>query len=121
MIYHIAPRSDWQTAQPQDAYAPPSLSSEGFIHCSTRQQILPVANRFYRGAGHLVILCIDETKLKAALVWEAPAHPHPQAAPSALDAARFPHIYGPLNRSAIRAVRPFTETPNGFTLPADLP
>ena len=121
MIYHIAQRAAWTEAEARGSYVAPSLASEGFIHCSRRDQILSVANDFYRGARELQLLCIDESKLTAELRWEAPAHPQPASAAATLDKASFPHVYGPLNLEAVVAVFDLVETDDGFTLPGALP
>lgn len=36
LIYHIVERSEWDRAKVGSVYRPASLTSEGFIHCSTR-------------------------------------------------------------------------------------
>jgi len=46
-IYHITSRSAWIDATRSGVYIAPSLQAEGFIHCSTATQILPVARQFY--------------------------------------------------------------------------
>lgn len=62
MIYHITSGSAWDDAKRRGTYRAPSLENEGFIHCSTRDQLLGVANAFYRGREDLALLCIDQTK-----------------------------------------------------------
>ena len=42
MIYHLTSRRDWNEAQKSGEYRAESLESEGFIHCSTETQVLPV-------------------------------------------------------------------------------
>lgn len=121
MIYHITSHAEWEEAQARGHYTALSLKAEGFIHNSARDQILKVANAFYRGNDDLVILCIDEAKLQSKLVWEAPAHPDPDKAPSELDEVLFAHIYGVLGLQAVVDVVPFPEGDDGFTLPSDLP
>jgi len=104
MIYHITSAAAWGEALAQGEYRAESLADEGFIHCARREQVLPVARAFYAGQVDRVILCIDERLIRAPLRWEAPSHPHPPAAgASGLDAL-FPHIYGPLDISAVRVV-----------------
>ena len=71
MIIHIVKRSEWADAVARGTYAPASLRAEGFIHCSTVAQLVDTANRFYRGNHGLVVLCIDESRLKAELKYEA--------------------------------------------------
>jgi len=121
MIYHITSQAEWDTAQSVGHYTAPSLELEGFIHNSSREQILKVANAFYRGQEQLVILCIDEAKLKSKLVWEAPVHPNPDTDMEVKEAEQFAHIYGTLGLQAVIEVVPFPEGDDGFMLPDDLP
>lgn len=121
MIYHIAERGAWIEAKARGSYRPPSLASEGFIHCSRREQLLAVANDFYRGQAGLLLLRIDEDKLIAELRWEAPAHPQAESAAATSREASFPHIYGPLNLEAVIGVYDFVESEDGYALPGDLP
>ena len=121
MIYHITSNAEWEQAQKRGHYTAPSLEIEGFIHNSSREQILKVANAFYRGQDDLVILCIDESKLTSKLVWEAPVHPNPDTDMEVKEAEQFAHIYGTLGLQAVVEVIPFPEGENGFTLPDNLP
>lgn len=121
MIYHIAEREAWIEAKARGSYHPPSLASEGFIHCSRLDQVLAVTNDFYRGETDLQLLCIDESKTAAELRWEAPAHPQPESATASFREASFPHLYGPLNLEAVVGVYDFVESENGFALPGALP
>ncbi|HUH97861.1 MAG TPA: DUF952 domain-containing protein [Anaerolineales bacterium] len=115
-ILHITSRKAWQAAQRAGQYAPPSLTSEGFIHCSTRAQVLPVAEKFYRGQTGLILLVIDPTRLASALKWEPPFDGAPP--PGVSGAAAFPHIHGPLNLEAVVQVLDFEPASDGqFVLP----
>ena len=116
MIFHIAVLADWQAALLIGSYVPPSLDTEGFIHCSTRAQIIGTANLFYWGRTDLVLLNIDETRLAAPLRYETPASANDVRA-----ALSFPHLYGPLNLDAVRGVHPFRCAADGsFQLPSGL-
>ncbi len=97
MIFHIANVADWVAAMAAGAYSARSLASEGFIHCCREVQLAGVADRYFRGATHLVLLRIDPGQLEAALVDEY--------SPAGQDA--FPHIYGPINLAAVLDVTPF--------------
>lgn len=121
MIYHITSQAEWDQAQAIGHYTAPSLDIEGFIHNSSRDQILKVANAFYRGQVDLVILCIDEAKLKSKLVWEAPVHPNPDTDMEVKEAEQFAHIYGTLGLQAVVEVVLFPEGEDGFILPDKLP
>jgi uncharacterized protein (DUF952 family) len=112
-IFHIVPRAEWEQAAPTGAYRPASLAQEGFIHCSTAEQVPDVANAFYRGQRDLVLLVIDPARLQAPLRYEPPAEA-PQSA------ARFPHLYGPLNTDAVLRVAAFAPGADGsFSRPTD--
>jgi uncharacterized protein (DUF952 family) len=96
VIFHIAERDTWNLAKVHGAYAPASLATEGFIHCSTREQVEETANLFYRGRTDLVLLRIDESRLDAPFKFEMAADLARRPG-----AARFPHVYGALNLSAV--------------------
>ena len=105
MIYHITYQVDWSSALDAGVYTADSLASQGFIHCSTREQVLPVAERYYAGQTGLVLLCIEEEKLTAPVRYEN------------LEGGeeRFPHIYGPLNLEAV--VQALAFSPEGWKFP----
>jgi uncharacterized protein (DUF952 family) len=108
MILHIAFESEWLSAMPQGFYRVDSLETEGFIHCSTPQQVLGPANERFHGQEGLVLLCIDREKVAAPIVFED-CYESGQA---------FPHIYGPLNIEAVTAVIPFSpQEDGGFIIP----
>jgi len=110
MILHIVRRDDWLAATSAGAYEPPSLEREGFIHFSLPDQVLRVANAWYRGEDDLVLLVVDPSRLDAELRYEEPE----QGAP------RFPHLYGPLDTKAVVRVLDFPEGERGFELPVEL-
>ncbi len=91
-LVHICPCEDWLAAQAAGKYRAASLDAVGFIHCSTPEQVLAVANSFYQNVPDLVLLWIYPARLSAEVRWE-PA-----------DGQLFPHLYGPLNLEAVVAV-----------------
>lgn len=100
-ILHICPRLDWERARQEGEYTAASLATEGFIHCSTPDQVAQTANRFYRGQTDLVLLIIVPDHLAAEVRYEA------------ADADLFPHIYGPINLKAVVEVRGFPPDEDG--------
>ncbi|HET6845912.1 MAG TPA: DUF952 domain-containing protein [Anaerolineales bacterium] len=113
-IYHITSRGAWIEATRAGRYQADSLESEGFIHCSTAGQVIPVAQQFYRGQTGLVLLVIDTQKLESPVRWEQSAPP-----PGIDKVAAFPHVYGPINLSAITASLDFEPDAAGeFKLPS---
>ena len=102
LIYHLATRPDWERAREAGEYRTSTLGrtleEEGFIHCSRASQVDGVASRFYAGQTDLVLLAIDEQRLRAEVRHEAVADSD----------ERFPHVYGPLDVGSVVAVLPFT-------------
>ncbi len=95
-IYHITTMAAWQTAQQQNSYVHPSLETEGFIHCSYRDQVAETAQVHFKGQTKLLLLRIEPARLKAELKAEV-----------SRSGAAFPHLYGPLNLDAVERVCPF--------------
>ena len=98
MIYHLTFRKNWRYALATGPYKAKSLDTEGFIHCSTAEQIVPVAMDFFSQRRKLTILAIDETLLTSPVKWEKPASGPPPGLPPN---SKFPHVYGPINHEAV--------------------
>lgn len=121
MIYHITTRDAWEDGLESGLYTTPSLDQEGFIHTSTREQVVKVGNAFYRTVPNCVLLAIDENRLPAPPIYEPAAHPDPNAAPETGDQELFPHIYGPIPVGAVVKIADFTVGMDGmYHFPADL-
>jgi len=116
MIYHITSLRAWREAQQRGEYRAESLETEGFIHCSTGEQVLPVAEKFYKGKGRLILLMIEPSLLSSDLKWEPPSGgTRPPGVP---EGDLFPHVYGPINLDAIVKVFDLESDPDGqLTLP----
>jgi uncharacterized protein (DUF952 family) len=107
-IMHITTRAEWEAARTTGSYAPESLAAEGFIHCSTPDQVLDIANSFYRGRAGLVLLRIEPRRLRVEVCYEN------------LEGGRtlFPHVYGPIEVDAVEAVLDFPPNSDGmFKMP----
>jgi uncharacterized protein (DUF952 family) len=94
LIYHLVPLETWEQCD-DGPYRAASLESEGFIHCSNRDQVARVANMFYTGHDKLLVVAI-------ALPWLTSPFQDDEIASGEC----FPHIYGPINRDAIIDVQP---------------
>lgn len=115
MILHICPRSDWEAAGA--ALEPPSLASEGFVHCSDPGTVALPATRLYRGREDLLLLEVDPTRCGVPVRWE----PGVRDGHVEISGPWFPHVYGPLPVAAVVGVHPFPPEPDGsFRLPAAL-
>ncbi|HUS42612.1 MAG TPA: DUF952 domain-containing protein [Ilumatobacteraceae bacterium] len=106
-IFHMALPDDWATAFATGEYRMSTrgvtLDQEGFIHCSTREQLQDTANRFYADLEQIVVLTIDPRLVPSAIVYEPPA--------PGLDVL-FPHIYGPLPVAAVNLATTWTRGPD---------
>ena len=116
-VYHILPREDWEAAQAKGEYRPASVDAQGFVHCSTRTQVVPTANRYFHGEDGLVLLCIDTSIVTSPMRFEPPDMPGHDPD----DHELFPHLYGVLNLDAVKRVLPFPCHADGsFSLPLEL-
>jgi len=108
-MLHIATRDVWDAAG--EVYRGDTLATEGFIHCSTPRQVLPVADRLFRGRTGLCLLHIDPARVAADIRYEDLLG----------EGQRFPHIYGPLERAAVVLCEPLAPAADGrFAVPAGL-
>ena len=103
VIYHILPKKDWEEAQRMGVYAPASMETEGFIHCSEVHQVVRVANAYYSGESELYLLCIAVDKVEPEIRFENPIE----------GGELFPHIYGPLTLDAVAAASPLDKDDEG--------
>ena len=94
VIYHVTTRKEWEAAKAKGVYTAPSLTTEGFIHCSEAHQVKGVLERYFAGQNDLVKLVLDTSRLKGELMYEV--------APSLNEA--FPHVYGVINLDAVTDV-----------------
>jgi uncharacterized protein (DUF952 family) len=114
---HIVPRYAWDQAQREGIYRGDTLDAEGFIHFSTPDQVIRVANARFRGHTGLLLALIETSQLQAELKFEAP---YESGQPMESDEL-FPHLYGVLNLDAVVRVVEFEPRVDGtFALPPEL-
>lgn len=90
-IYHVTTRQQWAEAQQLGHYNSDTLVTEGFIHCSTEDQVAGVLERYYQGQTGLIKLKIDKSKVERPLIFELAGSINEV----------FPHIHGALNLDAV--------------------
>jgi uncharacterized protein (DUF952 family) len=99
-VYKILTRAEWAKAQAAGRFEGSAVDlADGFIHFSTAAQAQETARRHFAGQTDLVVLEIEGDDLGPALKYE----------PSR-GGDLFPHLYGPLDVTHVRAV---TEAPLG--------
>lgn len=95
ICFHLVSKVDWEAQELSTLYTHPSLDSEGFIHTSYLSELVASYHRYFRPTDELVLLGIDLAQVEAEVkINEVPSRQ-----------ALFPHIYGPLNKSAIVLLR----------------
>ena len=102
-VFHIIDTAAWRHAQDAGEVRPPSLSDEGFVHCSFADQVAGTLARHFDGVQGLLVLEFDPAALSSVRVEDS--HGSGQA---------FPHVYGPLPVTAVIGVRTaaaFAESP----------
>ncbi len=106
LTLHLVPKSYFDSLNPEADYVPAPFAQDGFIHCTDDpDEMAHVANSFYRAEPppHFY-LYIDKHKVRSPVRYDDAAH-------------KYPHIYGPLNRDAIVAIREAPRDANGNFLP----
>lgn len=109
-IFHIATAADWRRTLETGTYTTSTvgrtLEEEGFIHASRRDQVQGVFDRYYAALGEdLVLLTIDTVRLTDA-----------EVRVEAVGDDAYPHVYGPINRSAVVDVVPLNRRGGAETL-----
>jgi len=103
LVYKICPRDLWATAEATGRFTgAPVDVADGFIHFSTAPQAAETAARHFAGVHDLVLVAVETEVLGDALRFE----------PSR-GGDLFPHLYGDLPVSAVRAVHDLPVGPDG--------
>ena len=109
LTFHLVEQPYFESLDANRDYVPEAFAREGFIHCTDGAvEMARIANLFYRAnsASHLY-LYIDKTRVRAPIKYEDPQR-------------LYPHVYGPLNRDAIIAIRLAQRAANWDFLPPEM-
>ena len=103
LIYKIFRTAEFQafSQSGRSAGAPVDLA-DGYIHMSTQAQLAETAQRHFARRGDLLLLTVDLSRFGDDLLWE----------PSR-GGDLFPHLYAPLEFSAVDFVVPLPLGPDG--------
>jgi len=103
LIYKISPAGLWAAAEAAGRFTgAPVDVADGYIHFSTADQARETAAKHFAGQEGLKLVAVETEALGPALRWE----------PSR-GGALFPHLYAPLELSAVRWVRDLPLGPDG--------
>lgn len=104
MIYKLLPAAEWAEAEARGEYHGSAVDlRDGFVHFSSREQVVETAARHFAGQTGLTLLTVDPDRLGDELRWE----------PSR-GGALFPHLYGSL---PVRAVVTVDQVPGHLPVP----
>lgn len=105
VTYHLVPVGVWERSRDAETYMPEAYNADGFIHCTNgTDKLVEVANLFYvSDSREFLVLVIDVTKIRADVRYDDPG-------------LLFPHIYGPLNTSAVIGELPVSRGSDGTFL-----
>jgi uncharacterized protein (DUF952 family) len=94
ITFHLTPQTVWSAHEGMTEYRPEAFAREGFVHCTNGEELLiEVGNRYYRDDPRAyVVLEIETGALRSAPIYED-------------EEQRYPHVYGPIDRHAVRRVR----------------
>ncbi len=110
LLFHLCTPEHWEAQLDAGIYDHPSRKSEGFIHCSTREQLERTLERHFADATEVVILHLVDRHVKHLLRWEPNA-----------EGELFPHIYGEIELEYIIDVSIGERNPDGSWEPDTLP
>ncbi|NGP89054.1 DUF952 domain-containing protein [Fodinibius halophilus] len=91
LLFHITSKKEWKEYQNNGRYEPETLEDEGFIHCSSGEQIEDTANRLFSDKDKILLLVIDVSTLGENIKYEKDEE----------TGEKFPHLYEPLESSAV--------------------
>jgi uncharacterized protein (DUF952 family) len=90
VTYHLVPVDVWDKKKHRESYIPDAFEQDGFIHCTNGlDELVAVGNRYYSSDPRpFMALVLDMDEIESPVRYDDPNE-------------TFPHIYGPLNSSAI--------------------
>lgn len=100
LLFCLVPVEEWRIAEKEGEYCPPQLEQEGAIMLLAASQVHTVKETLYPNNSDLMLLVINEEKLKSPLRWELAGRNRPMDKMN-LSGMRFPYLHGPLNVDAV--------------------
>lgn len=92
LIYKILRQPEWEQWQSEGLFAGTPLDqSDGYVHCSTQEQVPATVARFFAGADDLVLVTLNAEELGGHVKWED----------------GFPHVYAALTQEDIVEAAPY--------------
>lgn len=102
LTFHLVPEAIWADADPTGPYAATSLETEGFIHCTDGADALGATFDRHFGTDPRPFLALTVDLDAVGAMWRFDVAGSP-----------YPHVYGPIERIAIRACAPVVRDRDG--------
>lgn len=94
LIYKILRPGEWDQWQSESLFeGTPLDQQDGYVHCSTREQVPGTIERFFAGVNNLVIVTLDTDEFGDHVKWEDD----------------FPHIYAALSLEDVVEASPYDQ------------
>ncbi len=120
MIYHLVTENEYLQSIRGDSYVPASLSRDGFAHCALDVSVASVAKDYYSSSSEILLLLrIAPEKLAAQTKYEAAKPGEGAGTEHERTSSIFPHVYGPINNSAISGVGILRKDGTGYVWPQE--
>ncbi len=101
LVYKLLRAAEWAAFDATGVFAgSPDDVRDGFIHLSAGDQVAGTFARYFTGEAGVMVVVLDADALGPALRWEV-----------SRGGAAFPHLYRPLGRDELVAVRPTDAEP----------
>ncbi|MEK9684751.1 MAG: DUF952 domain-containing protein [Rhodospirillaceae bacterium] len=102
-IYHMSTKEEWEIALATGVYHGSSQDREdGFIHFSTKDQIVDSAAKHRAGQTGIILIAADASMFNDGLKWE-----------TSRNGELFPHLYTDLDLDKVIAIYPLPLGPDG--------
>ncbi len=102
-IYKICHQTLWREAERAGSLAGAPIDlADGYIHFSTAEQVRETAAKHFAGQTGLLLIAVDANRLGPTLKYEV-----------SRGGALFPHLYAPLDLSAVLWVKRLMPGPDG--------
>jgi uncharacterized protein (DUF952 family) len=118
MIYHIVKEKDYRSRNDGNKFLPSNFNENGFVHCALETSVIPVANEYYSNVEEMLLLLrIDPLKLNSQTKYESATPETGVGTSHLISSIVFPHVYGPIDNSAVDGIGILTKDKNGYVWP----